>query len=107
MAVSYDIGFILVSLYVTFSLADKNIPQVIGGGFVLLGVGSLIFALPHFITPEYHGGEKFNDTCGLENVCHEDDDDSSVGMQAWIIVFILGQLCHGIGSTPLYTLGFS
>ena len=45
--------------------ADKNIPQVIGGGFVLLGVGSLIFALPHFITPEYHGGEKFNDTCGL------------------------------------------
>ena len=45
--------------------ADKNIPQVIGGGFVLLGMGSLIFALPHFITSEYHGGEKFNDTCGL------------------------------------------
>ena len=28
-----------------------------------------------------------------ENVCHEDEDDSSVGMQAWIIVFILGQDC--------------
>ena len=31
-----------------------------------------------------------------ENVCHEDEDDSSVGMQAWIIVFILGQACSQI-----------
>ena len=31
-----------------------------------------------------------------ENVCHDDDDDSSVGMQAWIIVFILGQACSQI-----------
>ena len=33
---------------------------------------------------------------GLENVCHEDDENSSVGMQAWIIVFILGQACSQI-----------
>ena len=47
-----------------------------------------------------------------ENVCHEDEDDSSVGMQAWIIVFILGQACSQIKwsltfrRTPLYFVSF-
>ena len=38
-----------------------------------------------------------------ENVCHEDDDDSSVGMQAWIIVFILGQDCSQIKCSLTFT----
>ena len=38
-----------------------------------------------------------------ENVCHEDENDSTVGMQAWIIVFILGQACSQIKWSLTFT----
>jgi len=40
----------------TVAKAKWNVPRVIGGGFVLLGIGSLLFSMPHFLTPEYVGG---------------------------------------------------
>jgi hypothetical protein len=57
MAVSYDIGFVLVSFYVSFVLAKGHIPRVIACGFLLLGIGSITFSLPHFITGDYEFGD--------------------------------------------------
>ena len=88
-----------------YKTADKNIPHVIAWGFVLLGIGNLLFSMPHFLTDEYVGGDKVTDICPLEDACG--DQTQSNNLQPWIVVFIIAQMLHGIGSTPLYTLGFS
>ena len=106
MAVGYDIGFILISMYVTFVMAKWNVPRVIAGGFVVLGIGSLLFSMPHFLTPDYVGGQKLAETCPFNTSC-DSSEPSSTSMQGWIVVFILAQLLHGFGSTPLYTIGFA
>ena len=66
--------------------AHKNIPQIIGGGFVLLGVGNLLFSLPHFLTGQYVSSDKLTDICPLEDTCTEND---STSLQWWIVVFII------------------
>lgn len=104
MAVSYDIGFVLISFYVSFGLARSHIPRVIASGFLLLGLGSVTFTLPHFLTGDYIYGESPSNMCPAEESC---DDYESTNLLGYIALFILGQLMHGIGSTPLYTLGFS
>ena len=68
MAVSYDIGFVLVSFYVTFVLVKGHIPRVIGIGF-LLGLGSVTFTLPHFITGKYEYGNAPDNTCPAFEEC--------------------------------------
>jgi len=51
-------------------------------------------------------GEKLSETCPFNTTC-DDQDSTSTNMQGWIVVFILAQLLHGFGSTPLYTIGFA
>ena len=71
---------------------------------MLLGVGNLLFSMPHFWTDAYIGGDKVTDICPLDDNC---DHVESTNLQPWIVVFIIAQMLHGIGSTPLYTIGFS
>ena len=104
MAVSYDIGFVLVSFYVSFVLVKRSIPRMVAIGFFLLGVGSLTFTLPHFFTGNYIYGNSPGNMCPAEEEC---ENFQSTNMLGYITLFILAQLLHGIGSTPLYTIGFS
>lgn len=50
---TYDIGFILSSLFVTYNLRNIGVPRIIAWALVLFSVGSLLFALPHFLTGLY------------------------------------------------------
>ena len=50
---TYDIGFILSSLFVTYNLRNMGVPRIIAWALVLFSVGSLLFALPHFLTDLY------------------------------------------------------
>ena len=74
MAVSYDIGFVLISFYVTHVLVKGHIPRIITIGFFTLGCGSVLFALPHFLTGDYeYSSGDIKDLCEDPEACVESD----------------------------------
>lgn len=72
-----------------------------------MGVGSFVFSLPHFTSDFYKFELSEEDTCRTEalnkTIC--DNDISSGHLSNYKYVLYLGQLLHGAGAAPLYTLG--
>ena len=73
-----------------------------------MGIGSIVFSLPQFTTGKY----KIEDT-GSQVICDIDAnvtstcdvENSPASLSNYKYVFYLGQLLHGAGASPLYTLG--
>ena len=53
ISICYDIGFCVVTPFVSYFATKLHRPRFIGIAIILLGVGSLFFAIPHFTTPPY------------------------------------------------------
>ncbi|KAG8456340.1 hypothetical protein GDO86_002213 [Hymenochirus boettgeri] len=107
IAASYDIAFCLLSLFVSFYGQRGHKPRWLAFSALMIGLGSIVFSLPHFTTGLYEYGNKFNDFCetsgntsGLQNC-----QDNNSYLSNYFFVFVLGQLLMGVGGTPLYTLG--
>ena len=96
-------------------------PRWIAGGMFLLSLGSLLFALPHFVTAPYepHQGaahEGSDVTCSANqsvvafSPCGA-GDSGGVGppedLSHYLYVFMAGHMLHGIGGVPLYTLSLT
>ena len=81
----------------------------------MLGLGSFVFSLPHFITAEYIVDDATETTCRRPDLtdtsgnstAHVDPCASSLPstLSNYKYFFFLGQLLHGAGATALYTLG--
>lgn len=63
-----------------------HIPKTIAKGFFLLGCGSIIFSLPHFITGKYEYGQSPENICPAHEECEnvERSDD-----QKWMRISLL------------------
>merc|ERR1719167_180540 len=78
-----------------------------------MGLGSLIWTIPHFSTSEYSKHDTSSEgnpsLCGSETVdpCVEKSGGEVDGsnLSAYRFVFIFGQILHGFGAAPLITLG--
>ncbi|XP_004841073.1 solute carrier organic anion transporter family member 4A1 isoform X3 [Heterocephalus glaber] len=104
IASSYDIAACLCLTFVSYFGGSGHKPRWLGWGVLLLGAGSLVFALPHFISGRYEAEvDEGTGMCPANQsvVCA----DSSSGLSHYRLVFMLGQFLHGVGATPLYTLG--
>uniref|UniRef100_A0A914X2S5 Uncharacterized protein n=1 Tax=Plectus sambesii TaxID=2011161 RepID=A0A914X2S5_9BILA len=82
----------------------------IAAGCILMGLGSLVCALPHFTTPPYHVGTNAANKSDFgqctqrgEKTCKKDQQPSD--LSNYFYVFLLGQTLHGLGSTPLFSIG--
>ncbi|XP_030830832.1 solute carrier organic anion transporter family member 4A1-like isoform X2 [Strongylocentrotus purpuratus] len=110
---AYDVSALSVSLLVTYLGEQGNKPRWIGVGSAIFSLGSVIFALPHFLTGLYDAGESPNLLCQRppDNMTRLDSCDGSGGAESDLAVFywvfILAQVLHGIGVSPLYTLGIT
>ncbi|XP_053911716.1 solute carrier organic anion transporter family member 4C1-like [Cuculus canorus] len=108
MSAGYDIAVCILSLFVSFFGERGHKPRWLAFSAFLLGLGSLIFSLPHFISGKYHFGAKLDDTCQIPGAsatnftCSASTESS---LHKYLLVFMLGQLLLGAGGTPLYTLG--
>ncbi|KFO37496.1 solute carrier organic anion transporter family member 4A1 isoform X2 [Fukomys damarensis] len=106
IASSYDIAACLCLTFVSYFGGSGHKPRCLGWGVLLLGAGSLVFALPHFISGRYEaevdaGAQMGTCPANQTAVCA----DSRSGLSHFRLVFMLGQFLHGVGATPLYTLG--
>lgn len=115
VAGGYDIASFLCLVPVTYlgGRPGASKPRWIAWGIVLMGCGSLLFATPHFLAGPYRGADQRQDTCRASNStltpfsavdCDaEEGVGGDTGLYMWL--FLLGQLLHGAGAAPLFTLG--
>ncbi|CAG9855283.1 unnamed protein product [Phyllotreta striolata] len=133
VASSYEIGNVITVIFVSYLGSRRHIPVWIGVGAVIMGIGSLIFMVPHFIAEENSGIAVANNTD--DNMCrtisvHEQDmglgrlssglsspplapnnirgDNCIQGTPSTtgpVLLFVLAQLLLGCGGSPLFTLG--
>ncbi|XP_074660705.1 solute carrier organic anion transporter family member 5A1-like isoform X2 [Tubulanus polymorphus] len=111
---SYDFTAMPASILVSFFAAKRNRSHWIGYGVVTLAVGSITFALPHFIAGPYRVSTEAASGVAARNssnlVCDASSKrDTSCGEKSpetWALAMLcLGQLILGLGVGPLYTLG--
>ncbi|NXP19485.1 SO4C1 protein, partial [Scytalopus superciliaris] len=108
ISASYDISFCMLSLFVSFFGERGHKPRWLAFSAFMLGLGSLIFCLPHFGSGKYEYGDKLDDTCQNSETTSTNvtcNASSKSSLQNYLYVFMLGQLLLGVGGTPLFTLG--
>ncbi|XP_074850293.1 solute carrier organic anion transporter family member 4C1-like [Carettochelys insculpta] len=108
ISASYDIAFCVLSLFVSFFGERGHKPRWLAFSSFMIGLGSLVFALPHFAGGIYQYGSKLEDTCqvsGTNNANFTCKASKESSLSNYLYVFILAQLLLGVGGTPLYTLG--
>ncbi|KAK7884699.1 hypothetical protein WMY93_027822 [Mugilogobius chulae] len=102
---SYDIAACVCLAFVSYFGGNGHKPRWLGWGILIMGCGSLVFALPHFTTPPYQVSSlQVSDMCSGTNssLCQ---GRGAGRLSRYCLVFMLSQFLHGIGATPLYTLG--
>nr|XP_014342404.1 PREDICTED: solute carrier organic anion transporter family member 4C1 isoform X2 [Latimeria chalumnae] len=108
ISASYDISFCLLSVFVSYYGERGHKPRWLAFSAFMIGLGSLVFAVPHFTSGQYEYGAEIRGICvvpGMNSsnpICRS---SVSMGLSNYLYVFILAQLLLGVGGTPIYTLG--
>lgn len=121
---SYEVGATIAVIFVSYIGHHQHIPLILGWGTFLVGLGSAIFSIPHFVAQSYssqlHSDAASSVTNGSSNLtvcnhfhipqfaqtlCSKQDISSSNGL--FIAIFIIAQTVIGVGSTPILTIGIS
>lgn len=134
IASSYEIGNVITVIFVSYLGSRRHIPVWIGIGAVIMGIGSLVFMLPHFIAEPHISSTISNSSsdniCRTVSVREQDmglgrlssglsspplsphnnlrDNNCIEGTPSTagpVMVFLLAQLLLGCGGSPLFTLG--
>ncbi|PNF24215.1 Solute carrier organic anion transporter family member 4A1 [Cryptotermes secundus] len=113
VAGGYDIASFLCLIPVTYlgGRPGASKPRWLGWGILVMGIGSLIFTFPHFAVGPYRGATHHASTCNVitnSSSATGECADSQQGAEhhaSYMWLFLLGQLLHGAGASPLYTLG--
>ncbi|XP_064484439.1 solute carrier organic anion transporter family member 4A1-like isoform X2 [Ornithodoros turicata] len=100
----YNVGSLLLMSPVTYFGGSGHKPKIMAIGTACMGIGSLIFAIPHFIAPQYKFSKEIKDTCPYER--GEDVPlDSSVRNYRFLLMF--ANMVHGCSTVPFYTLAIA
>ncbi|XP_028034167.1 solute carrier organic anion transporter family member 4A1-like isoform X1 [Bombyx mandarina] len=109
IAGGYDMASFACLAPVTYlgGRSGSSKPRWLGWGVLLMGTGSLLFALPHFLVPPHRvANEDADDICVLNRTLDRCEEDTPAEGGAWAVaIFVFAQLLHGAGATPLFTLG--
>ncbi|XP_076024060.1 solute carrier organic anion transporter family member 4A1 [Genypterus blacodes] len=105
IASSYDIAACICLAFVSYFGGTGHKPRWLGWGVLIMALGSLVFALPHFTSPPYQVSLPEHTGMCSANRTSPCQGKEGRGMSSYRFVFMLGQFLHGMGATPLYTLG--
>lgn len=105
IASTYDFSVMCVIVFVTYFGERGHKPKFLACGAFIFAMGSIIFSLPHFLTGLYDAEGTEFDTCDATrndtSICSDTEED----LTKYYPFFITGQVLHGLGAAPLYTLG--
>lgn len=107
IASTFDITVLVTVIFISYFGGNSHKPRWLAVGVFIQGLGSLLFALPQFVTGEYDVGKDAN--LSLE-ACADVNDfspDCSEKSSSVYFVFILANILVGIGAAPLFTVGTS
>nr|XP_039272294.1 solute carrier organic anion transporter family member 4C1-like [Styela clava] len=105
IAVSYDIGYWIFVLFVTYYANRGHRPKMLAIGSIFLGTGALLFAVPHFTTSLYEYGDSTTALCYPNKTisCSEQSEN----LHGYLYLFIFSMLLQGMGCVPLYTVSYA
>ncbi|XP_026739045.1 solute carrier organic anion transporter family member 5A1 isoform X1 [Trichoplusia ni] len=129
IASSYEIGNVITVIFVSYLGSRRHIPVWIAVGAVIMGIGSLVFVVPHFIAEV--NSETLMNNKSDDNICRLpralEQDMGGLGRLSQglppsnlrpdncikstpstfmpVMVFVVAQLLLGCGGSPLLTLG--
>ncbi|PAA73832.1 hypothetical protein BOX15_Mlig033592g3 [Macrostomum lignano] len=101
----YDIGCLVCVVPVSYFGHGHRRSRLISIGLLVMGLGSFVFFLPHLIT------DKYIYQSPVPSVCYPEPNKvypkfcNSQNLNSYKYVFWTGQFLHGVGASPLYTLG--
>ena len=113
-----EVGSLISTLFVSYFLANKSIPKCIAASSLLCSIGSIMYAVPHFIT-NYNIKNELIDKATNNLICQlnnnsindqllfsnkEECFEKSTNVLLFILLIIANVLI-GSSSAPLYTLG--
>ncbi|KAJ8020203.1 Solute carrier organic anion transporter family member 4A1 [Holothuria leucospilota] len=101
---AYDFSVMVVIIFVTYFGENRHKPKILAIGSLIFGLGSFVFTLPHFLTPHYQPSSGENDVCSI-NGTEAECSSGAEQISNYFWVFVLAQFLHGLGASPLYTLG--
>ena len=101
-AASYEIGVIIFILFTSYLGGRSHKPRVLGISLLVMGIGCLVFASPHYFNSTYNLNRTLSEVCG-GNSTHETVCTTPV---LYIYpLFIIGNIIIGSGASTLYTVG--
>ncbi|XP_019593816.2 solute carrier organic anion transporter family member 1B3 isoform X1 [Rhinolophus sinicus] len=119
---SFEIGNLLVIVFVSYFGSKLHRPKIIGIGCFIMGTGSILTALPHFFMKSYKFSEETNmnlssnstsslSTCQInQHLLLNNTSSEILGKESesytWVYV-LMGNMLRGIGETPIQPLGIS
>ncbi|XP_073991495.1 organic anion transporting polypeptide 26F isoform X2 [Rhodnius prolixus] len=103
MSGAYDIASLVCLIPVTYFGGQKtaNKPRILGTGVFIMGAGSFIFALPAFFAQYKYYAAK---TLCVEVIEHENEEINR-NYTFHYALLVIGNFLHGVGASPLFTLG--
>lgn len=117
IASSFEIGNLVLILFVSYFGAKAHRPRLIGCGGIIMALGALLSALPEFLTNQYEIGEAWRtdpgwDVCSnLSNkeaqLAEEKGCANKPNTNMMYLLLIGAQVLLGIGATPVQPLGVS
>ncbi|XP_037505616.2 solute carrier organic anion transporter family member 4A1-like [Rhipicephalus sanguineus] len=99
---SNDVASCLTMLPVAFLATQRNKPRFIGYGVATLGLGNLVVAMAHFLSPAYRLSEAGTDLCPMTVFSSSCTKTGSIRNYRFILM--AGQLISGLGATPINTV---
>uniref|UniRef100_A0A0N4ZTM8 Solute carrier organic anion transporter family member n=1 Tax=Parastrongyloides trichosuri TaxID=131310 RepID=A0A0N4ZTM8_PARTI len=126
----YDFGYVLFCIPVSYFGGRHSKPLVLGIGLLCMAIGSFIFSSPHLITDAYTSSYNSEDAatsvCYVNGSLNKFDNGTNIlqspealalkscpspenqpGTFRYVFLFCFAHFLHGVGATPLFTIGVS
>lgn len=117
IASSFEIGNLVLILFVSYFGAKAHRPRLIGCGGVIMALGALLSALPEFLTNQYEIGDTGRSDAGWDVCSNMSSREAQLAEEAgcankpntnmMYLLLIGAQVLLGIGATPVQPLGVS
>ncbi|KAI6231989.1 Solute carrier organic anion transporter family member [Aphelenchoides besseyi] len=119
----YDFGYVLFCIPVSYFGGRHSKPLALAIGLLLMATGAFMFSTPHLLADSYTNSYSDDDaglsrcqnllsvtntTIGTSQALHAcPSAENQSGTLRYVVFFCLAHMLHGIGATPLFTIGVS